>query len=68
MDELLSRPYAMRAFVRLPSFIINTADEGRQLSAEVDGLLKRQSIAQVVQHGAKHRKRLLHVGEIAVFN
>jgi hypothetical protein len=53
--------------VRLPSLIIDAANEGRKLSAEIYGFFEGEPVTQVVKDRAQDRERLLRIGKIAVF-
>lgn len=66
MNEFLSRSNPRNRFVRLPSLVIDAADEGRELGAEIDGFFQCKAVAQVMENGAKNGDRFLRVCEIAV--
>jgi hypothetical protein len=50
---------------RRPAFIIDSADQRRQLIGEMGGLFDGQPVAQMLQHGAQRGIGLVLVGDAA---
>jgi hypothetical protein len=61
-EELFARANLFRLSGRVPRFIVDAADEHRELSAKLCGLVDRQAIAETMQHRAQCLIRSVPIG------